>query len=56
MFRIQFLQTGGQLQEFVSQIFCDEVKGTRKTVGMRKSVNTGARLTLAGNKSEVNIE
>jgi hypothetical protein len=44
------------LQEFVSQTFCEEVKGTRKTVGMREFVNTGARILLAGNKSEVNIE
>jgi len=37
-------------------MFCDEVTGTRKTVGMREYVSTGARLTLAGNNPEVNIE
>jgi hypothetical protein len=44
------------LKESVSQIFCDEVKATRKSVGIWESVNTGAGLTLAGNNPEVNIE
>ena len=44
------------MKEYVSQIIRDEVKATRKTVGMKESVNTGARFILAGNNPEINIE